>query len=93
MINRDDRDEHVRQLCAELLPAEAATAVSTCSAFGALATNLAKSADDLDAMTTLFVQTVEDLDSDTLAWLPSADSPAGFLASRVKRTAEQLETC
>lgn len=91
MTNRAERDEHVRQLCSDLLPPETATAVTTCSEFGALATNLAKAADDdLDAMTDLFVQTVEDLDTNTLAWIPSADSPAGFLASRVKRTAAEL---
>ncbi|SDD88138.1 hypothetical protein SAMN05216174_12114 [Actinokineospora iranica] len=91
MIDRDGREEYVSSLISELLPFDTAFAVLGCARFRNLVDVLGRlGRDDAAAIEGLLREAVVELEPHKLEWLAEgAESPAGFLVSRVRRAYEE----
>lgn len=87
MTEQIDRDQYVTELVQEVLPPDTAFAVLGCKDFSTLASALAWAGrDDVDRMEGLLREAVVQLEPHTLEWLAEgAESPAGYLTSKVRR--------
>jgi hypothetical protein len=90
-IDRDEQDHYVADLINEVLPPDTAFAVLSSDSFGKLVDAVAWAGrNDTRRMEGVLREVVVELEPSTLEWLAEgAESPVGYLISRVRRVGRE----